>query len=409
MKIEEIEIWKLIPYEFNNKIHDETQINRIANSIKEFWFLQPVVIDKNNIIIVWHGRVEGAKKLGLKKVPCIRAENLTETQIKKYRILDNKLNESAWDVDALKVELDELWDLNVWDIELKPDDLFGDILVNDEEDEDPEVKEDDAPKANSKAKILGGGELFILWNHRLICGDATKIEDIETLIDWKKMDIVYTDPPYWMFLDTDYSSMKSKLFKWKTWWKTYNKVKWDNEDFKPELIETIFDNFPDAKEVFIWGADYYPELLRWYKEWNFIIWDKRIEESTDKWWGSTFEIAWSKTKHKKEIARVKWFWLFWMEQEDTDKRVHPTQKPTKLAWWFLKKYSNEWDNVVDLYWWSWSTMIACEQLKRNCFMMELDPIYCEVIIKRFHQFNPEAEIKCLNRNLDLNVLRDENR
>ena len=157
MKIEEIEIWKLIPYEFNNKIHDETQINRIANSIKEFWFLQPVVIDKNNVIVVWHGSVEWAKKLWLKKVPCVRAENLTETQIKKYRILDNKLNESAWDVESLKVELDELWDLNVWDIELKPDELFGDILVNDEEDEDPEVKEDEAPKANSKAKILGGG------------------------------------------------------------------------------------------------------------------------------------------------------------------------------------------------------------------------------------------------------------
>ena len=155
MKIEEIEIWKLIPYEFNNKIHDETQINRIANSIKEFWFLQPVVIDKNNIIIVWHGRVEGAKKLWLKKVPCIRAEKLTETQIKKYRILDNKLNESAWDVDALKVELDELWDLNVWDIELKPDELFEDLLIDDEE--DPEVQEDEAPQPEKTAKIVGGG------------------------------------------------------------------------------------------------------------------------------------------------------------------------------------------------------------------------------------------------------------
>ena len=132
MKIEEIEVEKLIPYEFNNKIHWEEQINRIANSIKEFWFLQPIVIDKKNFIIVWHWRLAWAKKLWLEKVPCIRAEDLTEKQIKKYRILDNKLNESERDYDNLKVELDEIWDLDIWDIELNVDDLFPD-LSDDEE------------------------------------------------------------------------------------------------------------------------------------------------------------------------------------------------------------------------------------------------------------------------------------
>lgn len=128
MNIESISIEKLIPYEFNNKVHDETQVNRIANSIKEFWFLQPIVIDKDNVIIVWHGRLEWAKKLWLKEVPCVRAENLTETQIKKYRILDNKLNESERDIDNLKVELDDLPDLNIWDIWLMKDDLFPDLF-----------------------------------------------------------------------------------------------------------------------------------------------------------------------------------------------------------------------------------------------------------------------------------------
>lgn len=127
MEIENIAIEKIIPYEFNNKIHDETQVNRIANSIKEFWFLQPLVIDKNNVIIVWHWRFEASQKLWLETVPCIRAENLNETQIKKFRILDNKLNESAWNEDNLKIELDELWNLDFGDLEISIDELFPDL------------------------------------------------------------------------------------------------------------------------------------------------------------------------------------------------------------------------------------------------------------------------------------------
>ena len=132
MNIEELSVESLIPYERNNKIHDITQVDRIANSIKEFWFLQPIVIDKNNIVIVWHWRLEGAKKLWLEKVPCIRTENLTEKQIKQYRILDNKLNESEYNLANLKAEIDSIWDFNIWDIELSVDDLFDDIFSVDD-------------------------------------------------------------------------------------------------------------------------------------------------------------------------------------------------------------------------------------------------------------------------------------
>ena len=118
---------ELIPYEFNNKIHDETQINRIANSIKEFWFTQPIVIDKNNIVIIGHGRLEAAKKLWLEKVPCVITDNLTEAQIKKLRILDNKLNESEYDLANLKLELDSLEDLNFWDLEFTKWELFPEM------------------------------------------------------------------------------------------------------------------------------------------------------------------------------------------------------------------------------------------------------------------------------------------
>ena len=128
MKIEEIKIEKLIPYEFNNKIHWENQINRIANSIKELWFLQPIVIDKQNIVIVWHWRLEWAKKLWLETVPCVRVENLTEQQIKKYRILDNRLNESEYDLENLQAELSTLDDFNFWDLEIDINEEFDDLF-----------------------------------------------------------------------------------------------------------------------------------------------------------------------------------------------------------------------------------------------------------------------------------------
>lgn len=127
MQIVELDIDKVIPYEWNNKIHDEIQINRIANSIKEFWFKNPILIDKNNIIVNWHGRLLWAKKLWLKKVPCIIADDLTEEQIKKFRILDNKLNESEWDVENLKLELESLNDLNIWELDLSISELFPDL------------------------------------------------------------------------------------------------------------------------------------------------------------------------------------------------------------------------------------------------------------------------------------------
>ena len=116
MKIIETDINKLVPYEFNNKIHDETQINRIANSIKEFWFTQPIVIDKNNVVIIGHWRLESAKKLWLEKVPCVILDELTDKQIQKLRILDNKLNESEYDLANLKMELDSLWEFNFYDL-----------------------------------------------------------------------------------------------------------------------------------------------------------------------------------------------------------------------------------------------------------------------------------------------------
>ncbi len=210
-----------------------------------------------------------------------------------------------------------------------------------------------------------------------------------------KADMVFTDPPYGMNLDTDFSNMIPSLQfqkdKGQGKGKKYSQVIGDNEDFKDELVTTIFDNFDYCKEIFVWGADYYPELLKDYKKGNFIIWDKKsneeVEESNfDKTYSSGFEVCWSKNKHKKEIVRCLWVSCFGTEQEFDHKRHHPTQKPTKLSRWFIDKYSRENDLIVDIYGGSGSTLIACEQLNRKCYMMELDPHYISVIIERYINF-----------------------
>ena len=161
------------------------------------------------------------------------------------------------------------------------------------------------------------------------------------------------------------------------------------DSFSPDMINTVFTI--DAEEIFLWGADYYAELIPDRNAGSWIVWDKRSNDkddvpenhSADKMYGSCFELCWSKKKHKREIARIKWAGLFGMDQEPDHKRHHPTQKPVRLAAWFLDRYSAEGDLVLDLFGGSGSTLIACEQLGRKCYMSELDPRYVDVIINRW--------------------------
>ena len=153
------------------------------------------------------------------------------------------------------------------------------------------------------------------------------------------------------------------------------------QDLFHELITTIFENI-DCKEIFIWGADYFSDFINNKNDGCWFVWDKRVHESLDKRFGSSFELCWSKAKHKRDIVRVMWAGAF-SEKDFDKKRHHPTQKPIKLSSWFIDKYSKEKQNIVDIYGGSGSTLIACENLNRKCYMMELDPKYCSVIIERW--------------------------
>lgn len=390
MKIANRNLAELTPYAKNAKKHDSTQIANVAESIRQFGFVQPIVIDRDGVIVIGHCRALAAEKLGMKEVPCVCVDDLTPEQVNALRIVDNKSNESPWDFDILPDELAEL-DLSDFDFD------FG---IEDEE-EQTEIVEDEVPEVDEDAEPIAKlGDIWQLGRHRLMCGDSTDKETVELLMDGKKADMVFTDPPYGMNLDTDYSGMKNNLDFAKsknfTGGKKYEQGKVD--DFNPQMIDAVLSI--DAKEMFLWGADYFAELLPCKNDGSWIVWDKRangnddIEEdySSDKMYGSCFELCWSKNKHKRDIARVKWAGVFGKEQEFDHKRYHPTQKPIKLAEWFLKRYSKDGHIVVDLFGGSGSTLIACEQLGRTCYMMELDPKYCDVIIKRWENLTGEKAV-----------------
>jgi len=236
------------------------------------------------------------------------------------------------------------------------------------------------------------GDIYILGNHRLMCGDSTSIDAVDKLMNGKKADVVFTDPPYGMFLNADYSDMNSK-FKGSKGGNKYDQVIGDNDDFSPELIDTVFACFDYCKEIFLWGADYYAEHLPNKNNGSWVVWDKRGDESADKMYGSTFELCWSKARHKRMMARVKWAGIFGMEKEHDKKRVHPTQKPVELVAWFFDYFSlKDKKNVVDLYGGSGSTLIASEKVGKNAFLMELDPKYCDVIVKRWEDFTGKKAV-----------------
>ena len=377
MEIMNIKTELLVPYDKNTKKHDKTQISNVAESIKQYGFVQPIVIDKENVVVIGHCRLLAAKQLKMKEVPCVCVEDLTEEQVKALRIVDNKSNESEWDFDFLADELLEI-DLSAFDFD------FG---IDDEE-EETEIVEDEAPEVDEDAEPIAKlGDIWQLGRHRLMCGDSTDKATVELLMDGKKADMVFTDPPYGMKLDTDYSGMQGNGRRGKK----YDKVIGDNEDFSPLLITSIFENF-DCEEIFLWGVDYYFDLIPNFKDGSLIVWDKTLQTNGDAGYNSEFELLWTKTPHKKEVIHFNWFRYFGLSSQDIKTREHPTQKPLQVITPYIERHSKENNIIVDVFGGSGSTLIACEQLDRTCYMMELDPKYCDVIIRRYENLTGEKAV-----------------
>jgi len=249
-------------------------------------------------------------------------------------------------------------------------------------------------------------KLILKSKHRVLCGDCTIKENVDRLMDGQKADMVFTDPPYGMALDTDYekitdpkNAMHRKAGKDLCLGKKYNKVIGDDTEF---IGKFILEFFPNCQEIFLWGADYYIETLERTHEnlGSWVVWDKIttaagvVSEGAGKMFGSQFELCWSKNKHKREIVRLfhKGF-----TSVDNSEKVHPTQKPVQLGEWFINRWGKDKQNTVDIFLGSGSTLIACEKTGRKCFGMEIDPHYCTVICQRYIDYVGTDENVFINR------------
>ena len=360
MKIETIDINEVIPYENNAKIHTDEQIEQIKKSILEFGNNDPIAIDKNNVIIEGHGRLLALKDLGYKEVEVIKLGHLTEEQRKAYTLIHNKLTmNTGFDLDILMSELEsiDIIDMEEFDFEIEIDDV--DIESIEEDNYEAELPEE------PKSKL---GEIYKLGNHRLMCGDSTNENDVEKLMNNDKADMVFTDPPY----NVAFNGRSGK----------FEVIANDNlsdEDFNTFINKTIdIIKKINPPIYYIWcNWKFYGILQEKLEYKNCIVWAKNVF-GLGKGYRHQHEFCLFNGTIDAEIKNESDLWEI---SKDTN-YIHPTQKPVALCGRALSNHKKV-ENVLDLFGGSGSTLIACEQLNKNCYMMEYDPKYVDVIIDRW--------------------------
>lgn len=396
------DITTIIPYEFNNRTHPEEQINRIANSIQQFGFNQPIVVDENNIVLVGHGRLLAAQKLGLSQIPVYKKNGLTETQKRAYRILDNKLqNDSSWEFQNLELELKLLeedgFDLPEWGL----DDLRS--LAPDT----TEVQEDDfdADACENVECLIQRGDLIELGAHRLLCGDATEVEDVNALMQGARALLMATDPPYGVAYTDEARVAAERVHGLPA-----RKEKWlggiDNDQLVDEQIQPFLEKaFSNAAELalttnaawYLWHAHLtaaffaaaaaaaadvlFPRQIVWVKPsllFGFGDYHWRHECCFYGW----------RQGHRPEFYGERNQTSVWEVRHEVANggRVHPTQKPLEVFAIPIKNHTKPGQIVFEPFSGSGSQLIAAEQLGRICYGMEIEPKYCHVIVERYRQY-----------------------
>ena len=367
MQIEKISADVLIPFAKNSRTHSDAQVAQIAASIREFGFTNPVLVDEANGIIAGHGRILAARKLKLTEIPCIRLVHLTDAQKRAYVIADNKLALNAgWDEAMLKLELA---DLKALDFDL---DLTGfntdeiDALLAEPRTEgltDP----DDTPEPPVEP-VTRLGDVWVCGQHRVMCGSATSVDDVQRLMVGASPDLIHTDPPYGMNAVTKSSVLKER-------YKT-DIIGDDNAETAKDAFRLIYGLYPDAKHIW-WGANYYASALPDSECW--LVWDKNNGQSDQ----TDCELAWA---NFRSVVRQ-----FTQASEKTN-RVHPTQKPVALMEWIIKRFKITATTIADFFGGSGSTLIAAEKNQIAGYIMELDPIFVDVIVKRWENFTGQKAV-----------------
>lgn len=366
-QIEYVKTSKLVPYARNSRTHSDEQVAQICASIKEFGFTNPVLIDDEGVIIAGHGRTMAAQRLEMKEVPCLRLSHLTDAQKKAYVIADNKLALNAgWDDEMLAIELRELkegdFDLSLTGFD---DDELAALLA--EAVEEGLTDEDSVPDA-PETPVTVEGDIWVLGNHRLMCGDSTSIDAVEKLMNGIRPDLIHTDPPYGMK-----AVSKSAVLT-----KSYGTdiMGDDNPDIAKDAFQLIYGLYPDAKQIW-WGANYYCSVLPDSECW--LVWDKNNGQSDQ----TDCELAWA---NFRSVVRQ-----FTQASEKTN-RVHPTQKPVSLMEWIIKRFNLSARTIADYFGGSGSTLIAAEKHGIDAFIMEFDPKFADIIIQRWQDFTGKTAI-----------------
>lgn len=378
-RYENVEIEKLIPYKNNARTHSDEQIEKIAKSMKEFGFINPILVDGNLNVIAGHGRILGAKKLGMKEVPCLFIEDLTEEQKRAYIIADNRLAEDAgWDKELLKIELEDLKNMN-FDITLTGFELEDFDFSMDE----TEVIEDEFDETVPEEPTSKKGEIYKLGKHFLMCGDSTDINDVEKLMNGVKADMLLTDPPY----NVDYEGGNGL---------TIQNDNMDDETFREFLRVSFFNANSVMKEgavFYIWHADSEGYNFRGachdigWKVRQCLIWCKNtlvMGRQDYHWKHEPCLYGWKEGASHLWASDRKQTTVLEFDRPSVSKE-HPTMKPVGLFDYLIKNNTNKDDIVLDLFAGSGTSIIACEQNGRIAYSMELDPKYVDVIISRWEK------------------------
>lgn len=377
---------ELSPYKNNARTHSNEQVDQIVESIREFGFNNPVLIDSDKTIIAGHGRVMAAEKIGMDTLPCIDLSHLNEAQKKAYIIADNKLALNAgWDDSILSSELFELKEID-FDIGLTgfSEDELKELFP--EEAKEGLTDEDQVPDAPIDP-ITKLGDVWICGNHRVMCGDSTSVDDINKLMNGSICDLAFTDPPYGIDVvqsnqvggggETKFGKIGGGSIVESN---TYSKIIGDEttdaaKEFYNSCISIGIDN------IILWGGNYFTDFLPPSRCW--VVWDKEMTGNF-----SEAEMAWSSFS-KGGIKVFKFLWNGLSREgnrkDELKKRVHPTQKPVGLFQMIFERFDG-FKSIFDGFGGSGSTLIACEKTNRDCFMMELDPKYCDVIVKRWQDY-----------------------